>query len=98
MLDDEHTAVNAKNCRLAYEAFAARSESDAVYYREIEHIRWTRFHLLNNWRYDPIRNDALCRHPMLLPFDKLTLSEQQKDDYAWKLLEQLAEISRKEEV
>ena len=98
LLDDAHTAVTPDNCCLAYNAFVACSEEDIACCRQLEHIRWSRFHLLNNWRYDPVRNDELCCHPMLLPFDKLTLSEQQKDEYAWKLLEHLAKISPKEEV
>lgn len=45
----------------------------------LEHIRWCRFHFLNNWKYSSKRDNYLRLHPCLLPFEKLTKEEQQKD-------------------
>ena len=59
--------------------------------RRIEHERWNRFHLLNNWQYGPVRDNAARIHPMILPFDQLSERDQAKDDYAWELLSQVAD-------
>ena len=57
--------------------------------RRIEHERWRRFHLLNNWQYAPVRDNAARQHPLLLPFDELDPDDQAKDDYGWELLRKL---------
>lgn len=58
---------------------------------ELEHIRWCRFHYLNNWRYgvlgsgkakDPIRRI----HSDLIPYDELTEGEKEKDRSSVRLL------------
>lgn len=58
--------------------------------RRIEHERWMRFHFMNNWHYAPVRNNPARQHPLLLPYDSLSLEDQLKDDYGWQLLGQLA--------
>ena len=58
--------------------------------RRIEHERWMRFHLMNNWQYAPVRDNAARLHPLLLPYEKLSRADQLKDDYSWKLLTELA--------
>ncbi len=58
--------------------------------RRIEHERWMRFHLMNNWQYAPVRDNAARLHPLLLPYEELSRADQLKDDYAWQLLERLA--------
>ena len=57
--------------------------------RRIEHERWVRFHLMNNWQYAPIRDNGSRLHPLLRPYDELSLTDQLKDNYAWELIEQL---------
>lgn len=54
--------------------------------RRMEHERWMRFHILNNWQYAPVRDNEKRLHPLLLPFDDLSPEDQAKDDYAWELL------------
>jgi len=44
-----------------------------------EHDRWANEKLANGWTYAPVRDNALKHHPMLIPFDRLPLAEQQKD-------------------
>lgn len=58
-------------------------------FRWIEHERWMRFYLLNNWQYAEKRDDAMRLHPMIRPFDCLPEEEQAKDDYAWEMLGEL---------
>ena len=49
-------------------------------------MRWMRFHTIYNWRYSEVRDNPLRRHNLLLPYEELALSEQEKDDDAWLLL------------
>lgn len=51
---------------------------------ELEHIRWCRYHYLNNWRFgrpengkakDPVRR----LHAMLIPYEELSEGEKEKD-------------------
>lgn len=51
---------------------------------ELEHIRWCRYHYLNNWKHgipeNGARKDPNMRiHADLVPYDKLTEGEKQKD-------------------
>lgn len=49
------------------------------YLQEIEHIRWCRFHFLNNWRYAPGDKDEIAHtHHYLVPYDQL---ERKIKDY-----------------
>ena len=57
--------------------------------RRMEHERWMRFHVINNWQYAPVRDNERRLHPLLLPFDELTPEDQAKDDYAWELLNKI---------
>ena len=41
--------------------------------QEIEHIRWNRYHRLNNWRYAPGDKDKVARtHSCLVPYSELS--------------------------
>lgn len=50
-------------------------------FSELEHIRWCRYHYLNNWKWADIsRKDAAHRlHPLLVPYEELSEAEKQKD-------------------
>lgn len=89
--DDTITELTAANCRTAFRRWQESRGERAGLYRQVEHIRWVRFHLLNNWTYAPVRDNALRRHPALLPYERLSPEEQAKDDYAWELLGALAD-------
>ena len=50
----------------------------------LEHIRWCRFHWLNNWTYgDPVggkaKNTAARTHSNLVPYDELSEEDKEKD-------------------
>lgn len=68
----------------AYHVFENRVEDDI--YEEIEHIRWMRFHILNNWTYNSTRNNDLRNHHLLIPFNELSRVEKDKDLAAWELI------------
>lgn len=86
---EDITEITAEHCIKAYTAFA--SQEDRIRFRRIEHLRWMRFLSLNNWRWGEKRDNALRIHPMLAPFEDLSLEEQAKDDYAWQLLGAIAQ-------
>lgn len=88
--DGENTPYRERMA-LAYKKYLERKEKDAELFREIEHDRWMRFHILNNWRYAPVRDNAQRLHPLMAPFDSLPEAERAKDDYAWELLGTAAE-------
>lgn len=51
---------------------------------ELEHIRWCRFHYLNNWQYGiqkdgPTKHSTLRIHQMLRPYSELDEKEKEKD-------------------
>lgn len=89
--DDTICAITPENCRAAYARYCGCSPEQQEICRRIEHQRWMRFHSIYNWRYAPQRNNSAREHPLMLPYDALSPSEQCKDDYAWELLAQLAD-------
>lgn len=52
---------------------------------ELEHIRWCRYHYLNNWRYGKERNNAEHIHDLLVPYDDLSEENKMKDIEAVKI-------------
>lgn len=87
--------LTAENCRKAYERYQETRKEKAYFYQELEHCRWMRFYALHGWRYAPVRDNARRLHPDLQPFERLTAEEQAKDDYAWELLEKMADYIEK---
>ena len=92
ILSGPDTELSPENCAEACRRFREAEPERRESFRRIEHERWMRFHLLNNWRYDPVRDNAGRRHPLLLPYEQLSPEEQKKDDYSWELLKDLAEM------
>lgn len=76
---------------LARAALIYRSldEEGLDFCRRIEHERWMRFHLMNNWQYAEKRDNARRLHPLIRPYDELGYTDQLKDNYAWELIEKL---------
>ncbi len=92
--DDSITEITPENCRTAYQIYQETREDKAEVYREIEHLRWMRFHVLRNWHYGSCKDSAGRLHPDIRPFCQLSLSEQAKDDYAWELLGKISLIQK----
>lgn len=42
------------------------------FFAELEHIRWFRFHQMNNWVLDEEKNKAKRTHPCLIDFEDLS--------------------------
>ena len=82
--------LTQEESRKAFEVYRQTADRDHDLYRSIEHMRWNRFHTMYNWRYDEKRDNAMRRHTLLLPYDKLSLRDQEKDDDAWLLLDEYA--------
>lgn len=85
------TAIGPAEYRDAYRCYLSRRDSDAELFQEMEHRRWLRFYWMYNWEYNPVRDHALRRHPMILPYQELSREDQEKDAYAWELLGAFAE-------
>lgn len=45
----------------------------------LEHIRWCRYHLLNNWKYGSVRNNAKRIHNCLVSYSELSEEDKNKD-------------------
>ena len=89
--DDSICAITPENCLAAYARYRSCSPEQKEICRRIEHRRWMRFHSMYNWCYAPVRSNPAREHPLMLPYERLSPAEQVKDDYAWELLEQLAQ-------
>ena len=85
------TELSVDDCRRAYARFRQLYETQADLLQKMEHRRWMRFHQMYNWQYAPVRDNALRRHPLLLPYEQLSVPEQRKDAYAWEMLGRLGE-------
>lgn len=89
--DDSISHITAENCAAAAQRYRQTRQEKKDTYRWIEHQRWMRFHSMYNWKYDALRNNQTRHHPLMVPFEDLTPADQQKDDFAWELLEQIAQ-------
>ena len=85
--DGETDELTPARAARAYAKYRAADEAELTRYLRIEHERWMRFHVLNNWRYAPQRDNSRRLHPMLVPFDSLSPQDQRKDAYGWELLD-----------
>lgn len=61
-------------------------ESEKMRMREIEHLRWMRYHYMYNWDYAPKKEKDKHRHNLLVDFDMLPESEKVKDDDTYKTM------------
>ena len=87
LLDDEGLLeLSDEICRKAYARYCEIVPERAEELQEFEHRRWMRFYELYNWEYDPVRDNGMRRHPLMLPYDELSPAEQRKDAYAWQIL------------
>ncbi len=73
----------------ALEAYKELSYEQQKTLWQIEHIRWNRYHFMNNWDYAEKRDNPNRKHHLLVPFDTLSAVEQEKDADAYIALEEL---------
>lgn len=60
------------------------TEERLIFLGELEHIRWSRYHYLNNWKYGIPENGKMKDpqnriHALLVPNDRLSEEEREKD-------------------
>lgn len=69
-------------CRIpgAEKAVSERSEKEKTVLRKIEHKRWAAYIRSEGYSYSETRNDLAKKHNLLVPFDKLSPEDQQKND------------------
>lgn len=80
--DDFRLVENAG--QQAARVYDGLSEQERFRLIETEHLRWMRYHFMNNWRYAPVRDNEKKQHPLLVPFRQLDLENQLKDESAWR--------------
>lgn len=89
--DETITDVTSDVIQKAYKEYAENIKSEAMrdMYRRLDHSRWLRFYTFYNWSYGPVRDDTARQHPMLCPYQELTLEQKRERDAAWELLSYL---------
>ena len=91
--DESLLELSPEICSRAYARYREIYPARADLLQEMEHRRWMRFYQMYNWQYAPQRDNALRRHPLLLPYEKLSQEDRVKDAYAWEMLGRLGEKS-----
>ena len=66
----------ADSSRPAIESF---DDETILKLARVEHDRWMNEKFANGWTYAPTRDNTKKHHPMLIPYEELSLEEQQKD-------------------
>ena len=59
---------------------ADRTEDEKWFYRYLEHQRWNAYVRSEGFVFAPVRDKVAKTHHLLIPFDELDQSEQEKDD------------------
>ena len=91
--EDGITELTEQNCRRAYGEFRNADAQKREICCEMEHRRWMRFQQMFNWTYSPERDDLMRRHPLMLPYQKLSEEEKENNAYAWEMLAGVADRS-----
>ena len=94
--DETVTEFSAPVAELAYLKYCEKRKIKFAreVFRRLEYMRWLRFYVFYNWSYGPVRNDAAKEHPMLQGYDHLTAEQKKERDFAWELLEKVAQELR----
>lgn len=77
------------------EIYQNLSEEDKKELWRVEHIRWNRYHFMNNWDYytpekeGERKNVKMRKHSLLLRFTQLPKEQQKKDEDTYLALEEL---------
>lgn len=73
----------------AVKVYMALADCEKERLWQIEHIRWNRYHFMNNWDYAPKRDNEKRLHHLLIPFSELSYIEKKKDEDAYLALGEL---------
>lgn len=65
------------------------NEKELSLLSEMEHQRWCAEKILEGWKYDAERNNSLKLHPDLVPYEKLSVTQQKFDENAVKVMPML---------
>ena len=84
-IDIKVKLLKASSASDAYYKYIELSDEEKLKLWHLEHDRWMRFHIVNNWHYAEKRCDALREHNLIVPFESLPYEEQKKDAYAWEI-------------
>ena len=88
-IDIKVKLLKAASAADAYYKYIELSDAEKLSLWHLEHDRWMRFHIVNNWHYAEKRNDALREHNLIVPFESLPYEEQKKDAYAWEIFSKM---------
>lgn len=83
---EEMDELTPQLCERAYEKYTSLNAEQKEDCRRLEHKRWVRFHVMNNWEYAPVRDNSKRRHTLIVPYEDLTPQEKALDDSAWEVL------------
>jgi hypothetical protein len=89
-------ALDWENCQGAYDAYR-KLRLDPLWLdilRRIEHARWVRFYVYNNWTYGEKRSDDRRESPMIQDYDSLSDAQKEYHDRAWELIGEIAKLLR----
>ncbi len=88
LCDETITELTASAVQKAYDRYCKTKNSTEAKerYRKLDHMRWLRFYIFYNWRFGPVRDDKAGQHPMLCPYEELTLEQKRERDAAWELM------------
>ncbi len=90
------SSIDLENCQEAYDAYR-RLRLDPLWLdilRRIEHARWVRFYVYNNWTYGEKRSDDRRESPMIQDYDSLSDAQKEYHDRAWELIGEIAKLLR----
>ncbi len=88
-IDIKVKLLKASSASDAYYKYIELSDAEKLKLWHLEHDRWMRFHIVNNWHYAEKRNDAVREHNLIVPFESLPYEEQKKDAYAWEIFSKM---------
>jgi hypothetical protein len=61
---------------------------------EAEHLGWVAERTTNGWTYNPVRNNTAKHHPLMVPWARLSPSEQEKDRNSVRSIPELLKVAR----
>lgn len=92
--DDSVTVLTSDILARAAAAYRAKLPRQGDSFRKVEHLRWQRFLVMENWVYGPERCDERRIHNLLRDYETLSEAEQRRNDGAWERIAEEGETVR----